>query len=77
MLFRRAHFSFWGHSKIENHITAVFKPFTPLVTGGRKNTCLSLSLNQTFEVLAKSVVIWKHREIYVEILTLICAAYVI
>lgn len=77
MLFRRGHFSFCGHSKIQNYIIALFKPFTPLVTRGRKNTCLSLSLNQTLEVLAKSVVRGKHREIYVGILTLICAAYVV
>lgn len=48
-----------------------------LVTRGRKKTCLSLSLNQTLEVLAKSVFRLKHRDVYVEILTLICAAYVV
>lgn len=77
ILFRRGHFVFCGHSKIQNFIIALFKPFTLLVTRGRKNTCLSLSLNQTLEVLAKSVVRWKHRELYVGILTLICAAYVV
>jgi len=29
------------------------------------------------EVLATSVVSWKHRDAYAEILTLICAAYVV
>lgn len=62
---------------VENFIIVVVKPLTLLVTRGRKNTCLSLSLDSTLEILAKSVISWKHRDAYAEILTLICAAYVV
>lgn len=62
---------------VENYIVVVVKLSTLHVSSGTKNACLSLILDKTVEVLAKSVVSWKHRDTYAEILKLICAAYVV